>query len=165
MMTCKERLEAYLREQQVPFTMEHHRPAYTAQAVAAIEHVPGKQVAKVVVVFADDRLVMLVLPASYRVDLTHVGAALGARSVYFAGEGELAATFRDCEVGAMPPFGNLYNLPVYVDRSLAEDETIVLQAGTHTDTISLKYVDFARLVQPTVVAFACHRQDIPVYVW
>jgi Ala-tRNA(Pro) deacylase len=164
-MNCKERLEAYLREQQVPFTIEHHRPAYTAQAVAAVEHVPEKQVAKVVVVFADDRLVMLVLPASYRIDLTHVGAAIAARSVYFAGEGELAATFADCEVGAMPPFGNLYNVPVYVDRSLAEDETIVFQAGTHTGTISLKYADFARLVRPAVVEFAYHPVDITPYVW
>jgi Ala-tRNA(Pro) deacylase len=144
--------------------MKHHRLAYTAQAVAASEHVPGKQVAKVVVVFADDRLVMLVLPASYRIDLMQVSAAIGARSVYFAGEGELAAVFPDCEVGAMPPFGNLYNVPVYVDRSLAEDETIVVQAGTHTDTISLKYADFARLARPTVVAFAYHPHDIPAYV-
>jgi Ala-tRNA(Pro) deacylase len=105
------------------------------------------------------------LPASYRIDLMHVGAVIGARSVYLAGEGELAVTFPDCEVGAMPPFGNLYNLPVYVDRSLAEDETIVVQAGTHTDTISLKYADFARLVKPTVVEFAHHAQDIPAYAW
>jgi Ala-tRNA(Pro) deacylase len=165
MMNCKERLEAYLREHQVAFTAQHHRPAYTAQDVAAIEHVPGRLVAKVVVVFANDKLVMLVLPASYRIDLAHVSTAIGARSVYFAGEGELAATFPDCEVGAMPPFGNLYHLPVYVDRSLAADETIVFQAGTHTDTISLKYADFARLVQPTVVEFAYHPRDVTPYVW
>jgi Ala-tRNA(Pro) deacylase len=145
MRRCKERLEVYLHEQQAPVTMEHHRLAYTAQAVAAVEHVPGKQVAKVVVVFADDRLVMLVLPASYRIDLMQVGAAIGAWSVYFAGEGELAATFPDCEVGAMPPFGNLYNLPVYVDRSLAEDETIMIQAGAHTDTIRDCVIDVCSL--------------------
>jgi len=163
-MTCQERLEAYLREQQVSFTVQHHRPAYTAQDVAASEHIPGKLVAKVVVVFADDALVMLVLPASHRVDLTRVGAAIGARSVYFAGEGELAAIFPDCAVGAMPPFGNLYHLPVYVDRMFAEDTTIVFQAGTHTDTISIPYADFARLVKPTVVEFAYHAQDMPAYV-
>ena len=164
-MTCKERLEAYLREQQVPFTVQRHRPAYTAQDVAASEHIPGKLVAKVVLVFADGVLVMLILPASHRVDLRRVGAAIGARSIYFAGEGEMAAVFPDCEVGTMPPFGNLYNLPVYVDRTLAEDATIVFQAGTHTDTISMAYVDFARLVKPTVVEFAYHPQDIPAYVW
>ena len=163
-MTCRERLEAYLREQQVPYAVRHHRPAYTAQDVAATEHILGKLMAKVVIVFADDALVMLVLPASHRIDLTHVGAAIGARSVFFAGEGELAATFPDCEVGAMPPFGNLYKLPVYVDRTLAEDAMIVFQAGTHTDTISMAYADYARLVKPTVVEFASQPQDILVYV-
>ena len=83
--------------------------------------------------FADDTLAMLVLPASHRVELTKVGAALGVHSVVFAGEGELAATFRDCAVGAMPPFGNLYNMPVYVDYSLADNQTIVVQTGTHTE--------------------------------
>ena len=163
-MKCQERLEVYLREQQVAFTVQHHRPAYTAQDVAASEHIPAKLVAKVVVVFADDALVMLVLPASHRVDLTHVGAAIGARSIYFAGEGELAASFPDCDVGAMPPFGNLYKVPVYVDRTLAEDQTIVFQAGTHTDTISMAYDDFARLVRPTVVEFGYHGHDVPAYV-
>jgi Ala-tRNA(Pro) deacylase len=163
-MMCQERLEAYLREQQVSFTVQHHRPAYTAQDVAVSEYIPAKLVAKVVVVFADDALVMLILPASHRVDLTRVGAAIGARSIYVAGEGELAAIFPDCAVGAMPPFGNLYRLPVYVDRMLAEDATIVFQAGTHTDTISMAYADFARLVKPTVVEFAYHGQDMPAYV-
>ena len=163
-MTCNKRLEAYLREQQAPYEAQHHRPAYTAQDVAATEHIPGKFMAKVVVVFADDAPVMLVLPASHRIDLAHVGAAIGARSVFFAGEGELAATFPDCEVGAMPPFGNLYKLPVYVDRALAEDATIVFQAGTHTDTISMAYADYARLVKPIVVEFAAHPQDTLAYV-
>jgi Ala-tRNA(Pro) deacylase len=157
-------LETYLREQQVPFTTEHHRPAYTAQSVAASEHISGKQVAKVVVVFADDRLVMLVLPATYRIDLAKVAAALGVRHVFFAGEGEMATVFRDCAVGAMPPFGNLYNVPVYVDRSLTDNETIVVQAGTHTDTISLKYADYTRLVKPKPAQFAYHPYDIPTYV-
>jgi Ala-tRNA(Pro) deacylase len=164
-MTCQERLTAYLREQQAPFTTQRHRVAYTAQDVAASEHIPGGQVAKVVLVFADGRLVMLVLPASHRIDLTRVGTALGARSVYLAGEGELEAVFPDCEVGAMPPFGNLYDLPVYVDRALADDETIVFQAGTHTQTIRMRYADFARLAAPAVVEFAYHPQDIAPYVW
>jgi Ala-tRNA(Pro) deacylase len=164
-MTCKERLEAYLHEQHVPFTAEHHRAAYTAQDVAASEHILGRLVAKVVVVFADSKMVMLVLPASHRIDLTRVGTAIGVRNVYFASEGEMAAAFPDCEVGAMPPFGNLYHLPVYVDRSLTGDETIVVQAGTHTDTIRLTYADFARLVEPTVAEFAYHPVDVTPYVW
>ena len=164
-MTCKERLEAYLREQRVSFTIQHHRAAYSAQDVAAIEHVPGKLVAKVVMAFADGKLVMLVLPASYRVDLVQAGTAIGAKSVYLAGERELAVAFPDCEVGAMPPFGNLYHVPVYVDQALAQDETIVFQAGTHTDTITMRYADFTRLVKPSVVKCAFHSQEIMPYVW
>jgi Ala-tRNA(Pro) deacylase len=164
-MTCKDRLEAYLRERQVTFILHHHRPAYTAQDVAASEHIPGKLVAKVVGVFADGVLAMLVLPASYRINLSHVSAAIGAHSVYFASESDLAAAFPDCEVGAMPPFGNLYHVPVYADRTLAQDDTIVFQAGTHTDTISMAFADFARLVKPTMAQFAHHTQDLPGYVW
>ena len=164
-MTCKERLEACLREQQAPFAIQHHGAAYSAQDLAASEHISGKLVAKVVIAFADGKLVMLVLPASHRVDLVRAGTAIGAKSVYLAGERELAVAFPDCEVGTMPPFGNLYHVPVYVDRMLAEDETIVFQAGTHTDTITMQYADFARLVKPTVVEFAFHMQEIAPYVW
>lgn len=153
-MTCKERLEAYLREHQVAFHEQHHITAYTAQALAAAEHVPGKMVAKVVMVLADGKQVMLVLPAPARVNFLKAAAALGASNVRLAHEEEFAATFPDCEVGAMPPFGNLYGVPVYVDKALAEDETIIFPAGTHTETMSVRYADFARLVQPTVADLA-----------
>lgn len=152
--TCRERLEAYLREQGVPFQIQHHPPTYTAQETAASEHLPGRMMAKVVMIIADGRLILLALPAPARVDLAQVGARLGASEVRLAREEEFAAAFPDCEVGAMPPFGNLYNLPVYVDGTLATNETIVFPAGTHTDTMSVRYADFARLVQPTVAAFA-----------
>lgn len=155
-MQCRERLETYLRENRVSFEVQHHPPAFTAQEVAANEHIPGKTLAKVVIVFADQKLVLLALPAPYRVDLEKVRTLLGANAVRLAKEEEFAAVFPDCEVGAMPPFGNLYGLPVYVDRTLTEDETIVIQAGTHTDTISLKYADFERLVRPTVADLAHH---------
>ena len=164
-MMCKERLEAYLREQQAPFEEQHHRVAYTAQDVAAIEHISNKLMAKVVMVFADGRLTMLVLPASHRIDLTRVGPATGAKEVFLAGEREIATAFPDCEIGAMPPFGNLYGVPVYVDRLLAEDETIVFQAGTHVDTLSMKYADYARLVQPKVVEFARYFREIMAATW
>lgn len=153
-MRCKERLEAYLREHGVPFEVQHHRRAYTAQEVAASEHVPGRILAKVVVALANGRLVLLVLPATERVDFARAAAALGVDAVHLADEREFGPVFPDCEVGAMPPFGNLYGVPVYVDRTLAEDETIVFNAGTHTETMSMKYADFARLVQPTVASFA-----------
>ena len=155
-MTCQERLESYLRSSQVPFQLQHHPLAYTAQEVAAAKYVPGKLVAKVVMVQADGRPAMLALPAPLRVDLAQAATTLGAREVRLAEEEEFAGTFPDCEVRAMPPFGNLYGVPVYVDRALTEDEEIVFAAGTHTDTMRLRYADFARLVQPTVGAFA-HR--------
>lgn len=156
MMQCKERLEAYLREQGVSYQTQHHPLAYTAQQVAASEHVPGKLVAKTVIVLADGKPTLLVLPASYHVNFSQAATAIGSKEVQLAHEDQLAALFPDCEVGAMPPFGNLYGLPVYVDRALAENQTIIFQAGTHTDTISLAYADFERLVRPTVAEFAYH---------
>jgi Ala-tRNA(Pro) deacylase len=153
-MKCRERLESYLRQQQVSFDVQEHRTAFTAQEVAATEHIPGKLVAKTVVTWADGRLILLVLPASYQVDLAHVNTALGAKATRLAHETEFVDAFPDCEVGAMPPFGNLYDLPVYVDKRLTEDEVIVFPDGTHTETMSLRYADYERLVQPTIVEFA-----------
>jgi Ala-tRNA(Pro) deacylase len=147
-MNGKERLQSYLREQGVPFEEQTHPEAFTSQAVASSEHVPGDLVAKVVIVLADGRPAMLVLPAPHLVDLRKSAAVLGASEVSIAREDEFAALFPDCELGAMPPFGNLYEVPVYVDRHIAEHETIICEAGTHTETISLSYADFERLVQP-----------------
>jgi Ala-tRNA(Pro) deacylase len=155
-MSCKERLENYLRDNRVPFEIHHHPTAFTAQELAASEHTPGKMVAKVVMVLADGELVMLALPAPYQADLDRVSRVLEATEVRLAHEDEFAPAFPDCEVGAMPAFGNLYDIPVYVDEALAEDETIVVQAGTHTDALRLKYADFERLVEPTVAGFAYH---------
>jgi Ala-tRNA(Pro) deacylase len=149
-------LEAYLREKQVPFDVRHHPRAITAQEVAASEHVPGKMLAKTVMVLADGKMVMLALPAPYQVDVDKAGKVLGVE-VRLAHEEEFENTFPDCEVGAMPPFGNLYEVPVYVEAALAEDETIVFRAGTHTDTMSLSYADFERLVEPTISEFAASR--------
>ena len=155
-MDCKDRLEAYLREKQVPFEVRHHPRAITAQEVAASEHVPGKMLAKTVMVLADGKMVMLALPAPYQVDVDKAGKVLGVE-VRLAHEEEFENTFPDCEVGAMPPFGNLYEVPVYVEVALAEDETIVFRAGTHTDTMSVSYADFEKLVEPTIAEFAASR--------
>jgi Ala-tRNA(Pro) deacylase len=155
-MDCKDRLEAYLREKQVPFEVRHHPRAITAQEVAASEHVPGKMLAKTVMVLADGKMVMLALPAPYQVDVDKAGKVLGVE-VRLAHEEEFENTFPDCEVGAMPPFGNLYEVPVYVEAALAEDETIVFRAGTHTDTMSVSYADFENLVEPTIAEFAAGR--------
>lgn len=155
-MTCKERLEAYLRENEVPYQSQHHARAITAQEVAASEHVPGRMFAKTVIVTPADEasMVMLVLPAPYHVNPLKASAALGENDVHLADEERFADAFPDCEVGAMPPFGNLYDVPVYADRTLVEDETIVFRAGTHTDTMSVSYADFEKLVRPTVADFA-----------
>lgn len=155
-MECRDRLEDYLREKGVPFEVQHHPRTITAQEVAATEHVPGKMLAKVVMVMVDGEMVMLSLPAPYQVDLEKLGKVLGAEETRLAEEEEFEGTFPDCEVGAMPPFGNLYELPVYVEEALAEDETIFFRAGTHTDTMSVRYADFEQLVEPTVAEFA-HR--------
>ena len=153
-MRCKERLEAYLREHQVPFEEQKHARVFSAQKIAESEHVSNKEVAKVVIAFADNKMISLVLPASFQVDFDKAKRLLGAKEVWQAHESEFVATFPDCEVGTMPPFGNLYGLPVYVEKSLTEQEMIIFPVGTYTDTMSVKYSDFERLVQPTVGEFA-----------
>ena len=151
------RLKEYLDQEKVPYQHDVHRTAYTAQEVAAEEHVPGKMVAKTVVVRVDDRFALAVLPASLRVDLSALKASLSAKEVRLAPEFEFTGLFSDCDVGAMSPFGNLYGLPVYVEESLTKDPEIVFNAGTHQDTIRMPYADFARLVQPQVIVFAMGR--------
>lgn len=148
-MDCRQRLEDHFREQGVGFDVQEHRKAYTAQQVAASEHVPGRTVAKVVMARADGDLVMLVVPAPSRVDLEKVAGVLGGADVELADEKDFAPSFPDCEPGAMPPFGNLYGVPVYVDTDMRRAEHIVFQAGTHELTMSVAYPDFERLVQPT----------------
>ncbi|NWJ45636.1 MAG: YbaK/EbsC family protein [Chloroflexi bacterium] len=153
-MDCRDRLETYLRQQRIPHQMQIHPRAYTAGDVAESEHLPGKLMAKVVIGIADGRVIMLVLPASKVVNPHEAVRAFKAHSFRLAHEYEFADIFDDCELGVLHPFGNLYNLPVYVDQTLAEDETIYFRAGTSTETISLKYADFAKLVQPVLTNFA-----------
>jgi Ala-tRNA(Pro) deacylase len=155
-MTCRDRLVSYFKENGVPFTTMPHRTAYTAQEVAAAEHVPGKLVAKVVMAVTTRGLVMLVLPATHRINLSAVREALSDPEVRLAHESEFAALFPDCETGAMPPFGNLYNLPVVVERALTEDPEIVFQDGSHQETMRISYRDYERLVQPEIKEFAYH---------
>jgi Ala-tRNA(Pro) deacylase len=156
-MDCKERLEGYFREHGVSFEFQQHRPAYTAQRVAASEHVPGRMFAKVVMADAGGELVMLVLPASAVVDVEKAATVVSGGPVRMASEQAFASRFPDCEPGAMPPFGNLYGVPVYVDRALGTNERIVFQAGTHSGTMSIAYADFDRLVHPTVGELATAR--------
>jgi len=153
-MKCRERLEQYLRENGVGFEVKTHNQVFTMQEVAAALHVPGRQVAKTVLVQADGKMAMLVLPAPYRLDFARARKMLDAKEVGLATEDQFAGLFPDCATGAMPPFGNLYNVPVYVDKNLAEEATMVFRIGTHRETMKLAYADFARLARPTVGEFA-----------
>jgi Ala-tRNA(Pro) deacylase len=153
-MNCRERLEQYLRENGAPFEVMSHAQSYTMQEVAAALHVSGKQVAKVVIVKADEKTVMLVLPAPHRLNFGKVRTMLGAKDVKLAEEGEFSHLFPDCAPGAMPPFGNLYEVPAYVDRALTERDSVVFRIGTHRETMRIAYADLARLAQPTVSDFA-----------
>lgn len=146
-----QRIKDYLDEQGVRYTLVEHSPAYTSQEVAAEAHVPGRHFAKTVTVNIDGRLAMAVLPATDQVDLERLARSVGAKQVELAGEAEFADRFPDCELGAMPPFGNLFDLEVFVSPHLAEADEIAFNAGTHTEVMRLAYRDFARLVNPAVV--------------
>lgn len=150
-MNIPARLEKYLAEKHVPYTRATHRLAYSAQGVAAAQHVAGWTVAKTVILKAEDRFLMVVLPAPMKVDLHLLREQLPFKQLELADEWEFGRLFPDCQLGAMVPFGNLYGLPVYVEESLARQEEIVFNAGTHVDTIRMKYKDFEQIVGPTVI--------------
>ncbi|HHT9127019.1 MAG TPA: aminoacyl-tRNA deacylase [Candidatus Brocadiia bacterium] len=155
-MTILRKLREYLDEKKVRYEVSSHREAYTAQEIAAALHVPGQKLAKVVMVKAGERFVMVVLPATWKIDMQKMKKIVGAADTRIATEDEFKDLFPGCDVGAMPPFGNLYNLDVYVDKSLTEDREIVFNAGTHVDTVNMNYQDFAALVKPIVAEFGKH---------
>ncbi len=155
-MDCQARLSQYFREHGVEFEAIGHRTAYTAQEMAAAEGIKGRYVAKVVMVHADARMVMLVMPACYRIDWAKLKSALGVQEARLAQEAEFAQLFPDCDTGAMPPFGSLYDIPVYVDQALTQDPAIVFPVGTHRDTMKIAYCDYARLAHPVTASFAVH---------
>jgi Ala-tRNA(Pro) deacylase len=155
-MAILKKLKDYLEKNQVRYEVGYHERVYTSQEIAATMHVPGKELAKVVMVKADGRMVMLVLPASYRVDTKKLKKILKCKKLGISKEKEFEELFSDCEVGAMPPFGNLYHLEVWVDQVITEDEFIVFQAGSHVETLKIKYSDYVRLVNPKVGDFSVH---------
>lgn len=159
-MSCQKRLEFYLYEHQIPYQLQRHPWTFGAQRIAQTEHLSGMVVAKTVIVLADKRLFAFVLPASLQIDLEKIRELLHANEIRLAHEWEFASAFPDCAVGAMPPFANLYGLPVYVEEHLADQEKIVFPVGTHRETMSLNYADFARLVQPRTAAFARIRAGV-----
>ena len=145
------RLKEFLDHEGIKYVTIRHSPAFTSQEIAASAHVRGRELAKTVVVKLDGRMALAVLPASVKVDLELLRRASGARLVELATEPDFINAFPECELGAMPPFGNLYRMPVYVDEQLSEDVEIAFNAGTHSELIRLAYDDFERLVRPTVV--------------
>ena len=146
----------FLKENQVKFQMRHHPAQYTAQEVAAAEHITGEEVAKVVIVKAGERFVLCVLPATCLLQMPRLKKLLATKEVRLASEDEIAKQFPDCQVGAMPPFGSQYGLETYVDERLAADPEILIPAGTHEDSVLLAWKDFERLAEPKVAAFASH---------
>jgi Ala-tRNA(Pro) deacylase len=144
------RLKEFLNSQKVKYVSINHSPAYTAQEIAASAHVRGKELAKTVMVKLDGKMAMAVLPASLKVNIERLREISAAGQAEIASEKEFKDMFPDCEIGGMPPFGNLYGMAVYVSDRLAKDEEIAFNAGSHIELIRMAYKDFTRLVKPKV---------------
>ena len=153
-------IREFLDQNQVAYSVVRHAPAFTAEETAATAHVPGREMAKAVIVKVDGRLVMTVLPASRMLDVDHFRAVTRAKTLQLASEEECARRCRGAEVGAMPPFGNLYKMETWVDETLSADEEIAFNAGTHTELIRMRFADFERLVRPRVHPFSLARGDV-----
>ncbi len=151
------KLKEFLDSYGVKYITITHSLAYTAQGIAALAHIPGKELAKTVIVKLDEELAMAVLPASSQVDMAALQKAVGAGSVRLATEREFRDRFPDCETGAMPPFGNLFGMKVFVDEALTKDAEIAFNAGSHRELVRMSYTDFERLVAPRVLQFALRR--------
>lgn len=161
-MAILPKLQEYLESHHAQYEVLKHVTTYTAQETARVQHIPGKEVAKVVMVKKGDQTpVMLVLPASYRVDFETLRAVVNTGAV-LEEEREFRALFPGCETGAEPPFGNLFDLETVVDTALTRDEQIVFNAGSHRESVRMRYEDFANLVHPHVATFACPYS--PMYV-
>jgi len=147
-------LKQFLDSKQIKYIVISHSVAYTAQGIAALTHIPGKELAKTVIVKIDGILAMAVVPASRHVDLALLKSAAGAKTVELAVESDFKDHFPDCETGAMPPFGNLYQMLVFADEDLTHDKDIAFNAGTHRELIGMAWDDFDRLVKPTIARIA-----------
>ena len=148
------KLKDFLDSNTIKYVSISHSTAYTAQEVAASSNIPGKELAKTVMIKIDGKMSMAVLPSPFHVDFDRLKEALGSDNVELAGEDEFKGMFPECDPGAMPPFGNLYSMDVYVAEKLSDNEMIAFNAGTHTEVIRLSYSDFERLVQPKKLRFS-----------
>lgn len=146
-----DKLKAFLDDNGIKYVSIRHSPAYTAQEVAASGHIPGRELAKTVIVRLDGKLAMVAVPASEQVSLERLKETAGAKKAEIAEEAEFKDRFPGCELGAMPPFGNLFDMDVFVSETLARDEQIAFSAGSHSELLRLAYQDFERLVGPTLI--------------
>ena len=149
-------LQSYLDEMGVAYRVSHHPIAYTAQDLAAAEHVPGRQVIKPVIVKADGRFVMCALPASYRIDMDALRSQLQVQDVSLADETKLAELFPDCELGAAPPIGRMFSMQMLMDESITADNRVTFQAGTHSDAVTMTLAEYRRVAQPEIAYFGRH---------
>jgi Ala-tRNA(Pro) deacylase len=147
------KLRELLDRENVKYVTISHSMAYTAQEIAASAHIPGREIAKTVMVKLDDRMVMAVVPATARVELDLLREIAGAETVALASEDDFKTLFPECATGAMPPFGHLYGMELFADRTLAEDEEIAFNAGSHAELIRMAYSDFERLAKPRLADF------------
>ncbi len=152
-MPMPQTLHSFLDERRIPYEAIHHRRDYTSQHTAADTHTPGKDFAKVIMLSVNNSYGLFVVPATGQVDLEKVKRLLDARTVRLATENEIARICPDCEIGAMPPFGVLSNLQVYVSPHLIDDHLITFNAGTHEDAVRMLYTDFEKVAQPVVMDF------------
>jgi len=148
------KLKKFLDDNNIKYVIIRHSPAYTAQEVAGMAHIPGKEMAKTVMASIKGKMTMFVLPASLKVDFSLLKKVVGETDIELANEEEFKYMFPDCEIGAMPPFGNLYNMEVWVEKSLSEDSEISFNASTHSELIKMEYKDFEKLVKPKIGTFA-----------
>ncbi len=155
-MSCNQKLINFLNANKIKYQVITHSRAYTAQEIAALVHIPGQELAKSVMVKMDGDLVMTVLPANFKINFELLSSVLGTDRVRLAEEDEFKSVFQDCEIGAMPPFGNLFNIPVYMAQSLENDEMIAFNAGSHTEIVRMPMEDYKRLVDPIVVKISEH---------
>ncbi len=145
------RLKEFLDTNSIKYVIITHSQAFTANEIARTTHIPGKEMAKTIMVKIDGKIAMIVLPASCKIDFVLLKQATGANDIVLASENEFKDMFPECEVGAMPPFGNIYGIDVFVADSLTEDEEIVFNAGSHTDLVKMSYKDFTALVHPKII--------------
>jgi Ala-tRNA(Pro) deacylase len=158
-MEIPKKLISYLNEKKVTYEILHHPEAFTAQTIAAAEHVKGRHHAKVVMIKSGGQHLMTVLPADSRLDLENLEKITG-KPAAIESEAEFKDLFPDCAPGAMPPFGDLYGVPTYVDKSLTKEDYIVFEAGTHTDAIKLSYLDYERTAKPHIQEFAVKLRSV-----